>query len=207
MLANMGSISLRCIHSLYDQMPAPVQSAAREVIWRTLNSHEFIGEDNYLWALRILFESTVARQDANLMLHDLHILARVMEPIRRKEMGSWIRYTLRVEAPGYWFGDQHDRLNYYGSPQLSPFVRPEHLADVRGVQAHHPWAARSSAPLSARGWLARVTTIKVVIARVPPLNAAIMHRYGARLPPALRNTPFQSKSDRRRSTSRSARCP
>src|SRR6185369_5121691 len=72
MLANMGSISLRCIHSLYDQM-----------------------------------------------LHDLHILARVMEPIRRKEMGSWIRYTLRVEAPGYWFGDQHDRLNYYGSPQLS----------------------------------------------------------------------------------------
>jgi len=119
MLANMGSISLRCIHSLYDQMPAPVQSAAREVIWRTLNSHEFIGEDNYLWALRILFESTVARQDANLMLHDLHILARVMEPIGRKEMGSWIRYTLRVEAPGYWFGDQHDRLNYYGSPQLS----------------------------------------------------------------------------------------
>src|SRR6185312_6026658 len=90
---------------------------------------------------------------------------------------------------------------------VKPFVRPEHLADVRGVQAHHPCAARSSAPLSARGWLARVTTIRVVIARVPPLNAAIMHRYGARLPPALRNTPFQSKSDRRRSTSRSARCP
>jgi hypothetical protein len=39
-----------------------------------------------------------------------------MEPIGEKEMGIWLRHTLRAEAPGHYYGDSHDRLNYFRSP-------------------------------------------------------------------------------------------
>jgi hypothetical protein len=88
------------------------QEMARPILWAALSSHEFIGEENYIWALRVLFESTVARRDAFEIARDLHCLARVMEPIGQREMGTWLRRTLRAEIPGHSFGDAHDRLNY-----------------------------------------------------------------------------------------------
>jgi hypothetical protein len=118
-LVNVGSVSLRCLCALFELMPASVQSSARKVIWSALTTPEFIGEENYLWALRVLFESTVANQDADRLLLDLHTLARVMEPIGQKEMGTWLRHMLRAEAPGHWFGGQYDRLGCFSSPQLS----------------------------------------------------------------------------------------
>jgi len=117
-LANMGSASLRCIRPLFESMPTSIQSVARDVIWSALTTPNFIGEENYLWALRMLFESILADQDANHLLLDLHRLARAMEPIGLQEMGTWLRHTLRAEAPGHWFGDRHDRLNYFRTPQL-----------------------------------------------------------------------------------------
>jgi hypothetical protein len=48
-----------------------------------------------------------------------------MEPIGQTDMGSWIRHTLRAEAPGHWFGDSHDRLNYFRYPQISDTFQQE----------------------------------------------------------------------------------
>lgn len=40
-------------------------------------------------------------------------------------MGLWLRHTLRAEAPGHWYGDGHDRLNYFDHPRLSDSFQAE----------------------------------------------------------------------------------
>ena len=117
--------ALECIRIRYAGMTATAQSHARDILWEVLSAFEFFGEKNYAWALNLLLASLVAETNPNQLLPKLHYMARIMEPIGQTDMGIWIRHTLRAEAPGHWFGDSHDRLNYFRYPQISDTFQQE----------------------------------------------------------------------------------
>ncbi|HXJ44488.1 MAG TPA: hypothetical protein VNH18_34695 [Bryobacteraceae bacterium] len=48
-----------------------------------------------------------------------------MEPIGEKDFALWLRHTLRAEAPGHYYGDSHDRLNYFQPAIADVAVRSE----------------------------------------------------------------------------------
>lgn len=110
------STALGCLHAIYEQLPPDSQRRANAIVWDALNSLEFIGPGHYIWALRIVMMTAVSAGNADDLLRGLHRLARVMEPIGEKDMGLWLRHTLRAEAPGHYYGDSHDRLNYFREP-------------------------------------------------------------------------------------------
>src|ERR1035437_9651747 len=110
------SAALNCLYPVYDTLSVKGKRKADAVLWDALQTFEFIGVTHYTWALQILFESAISSTIPDDLLSRLHRLARVMEPIGEKEMGIWLRHTLRAEAPGHYYGDSHDRLNYFRSP-------------------------------------------------------------------------------------------
>ena len=117
--------ALECIRIRYAGMTATAQRHAQDILWDVLSAFEFIGEKNYVWALNLLLASMVTETNPNQLLPKLHRMARIMEPIGQTDMGIWIRHTLRAEAPGQWFGDKHDRLNYFRYPQISDTFQQE----------------------------------------------------------------------------------
>lgn len=115
-LGGVQSAALGCLYPVYEQMSRQAQQGSDEVLWDALNSREFIGPRHYTWALRIILRSAVSAESPGDLLSRLHRLARVMEPIGDRDMGVWLRHILRAEAPGHYYGDPHDRLNYFGPP-------------------------------------------------------------------------------------------
>jgi len=112
----MQCTALGYLHSIYDKLSQQSKRKADAVLWDALNSVEFIGTANYTWALRILFKNAVSAANPKDLLDSLHRLARIMEPIGNTDMGVWLRHTLREAAPGTFYGDSHDRLNYFRPP-------------------------------------------------------------------------------------------
>lgn len=110
------SAALSCLYPVYDTLSVKGKAKADTVLWDALQAFEFSGDTHYTWALRILVESAISSTIPDDLLSRLHRLARVMEPIGEKEMGIWLRHTLRAEAPGHYYGDSHDRLNYFRLP-------------------------------------------------------------------------------------------
>jgi tetratricopeptide (TPR) repeat protein len=115
-LGGVQSAALGWLHPVYEQMPQQAQQRADEVLWDALQSPGFIGSPHYTWALRIILKSAVSAANPGDLLSRLHRLARVMEPIGDRDMGVWLRHILRAEGPGHYYGDPHDRLNYFGPP-------------------------------------------------------------------------------------------
>jgi hypothetical protein len=112
----MQSTALGCLHPIYNKLSQQAQRKADTVLWDALNSFEFIGPANYTWALRIVFKNAIFATNSKDLLDSLHRLARIMEPIGNTDMGVWLRHTLREAVPGTFYGDSHDRLNYFRPP-------------------------------------------------------------------------------------------
>jgi hypothetical protein len=112
----MQSTALGCLHPIYEQLSRQAQRSAEAVLWDALSTFDFIGPAHYTWALGLVFKSAVSANNPDDLLRGLHRLARIMEPIGETEMGVWLRHTLREEAPGHYYGDSHDRLNYFRPP-------------------------------------------------------------------------------------------
>ncbi len=123
------SAALSCLYPVYGTLSAKGKGKADAVLWDALQTFEFVGATHYIWALRILFESAVSSTTPDDLLGRLHRLARVMEPIGEKEMGIWLRHTLRAEAPGHYYGDSHDRCR-----RTSKLTKPSVPISVRHLR-------------------------------------------------------------------------
>jgi tetratricopeptide (TPR) repeat protein len=110
------SAALACLHPIYEQLSRQAQRRADAVLWDALNTFDFIGSAHYTWALGLVLKDAVFAKNPDDLLRGLHRLARIMEPIGEREMAVWLRHTLREGAPGYYYGDSHDRLNYFRPP-------------------------------------------------------------------------------------------
>jgi hypothetical protein len=119
-LAKMQAAALCHLYPIYDRLSASNRCTADAVLWDALHSVDFIGPTHYLWALGVILDRAVSATTPETLLKGLHRLARVMEPVGQKDMMLWLRHTLRAEAPGYYYGDSHDRLNYVRTPDLPP---------------------------------------------------------------------------------------
>ena len=112
-LAGMHNAALARMHSIDLQLPVELRERAEAVVWDALTSPRFKGASHLSWAVHLVLESAIAATLPNDCLSRLHRLARVMEPIGEKDFALWLRHTLRAEAPGHYYGDSHDRLNYF----------------------------------------------------------------------------------------------
>jgi len=143
-LAGMQSTALGYLHPIYEELSEQDQRKADAVLWDALHSLDFIGPAHYTWALGLVLKSAVSATKPDDLLRGLHLLARIMEPIGERDMGVWLRHTLREEAPGHYYGDSHDRLNYFQAPvsdvnflmevrQLCEKYKPQITEQLRAV--------------------------------------------------------------------------
>ena len=124
-IAGMHDSALDRLNAVHTQLPAELRERAVGVVWDVVTNPKFHGTANLLWAIRLVLDNAIEGVLPADCLARLHRLARAMEPIGEKDFALWLRYTLRAAAPGHYYGDSHDRLNYFKPPIADPNLRFE----------------------------------------------------------------------------------
>jgi len=92
-----------------------------EKLWSQLLWEDYhpANDDGYLRALNILSARVMTFNDPDDLLGALLRTTRWLELLGMSEMTQWIRDFIRREAPGTWYVDKHDRVNYVKEVQVS----------------------------------------------------------------------------------------
>ena len=92
-----------------------------EKLWSQLLWEDYhpANDDGYLRALNILSARVMTSNDPDDLLGALLRMTRWLELLGMSEMTQWIRDLIRREAPGTWYVDKHDRVNYVKEVQVS----------------------------------------------------------------------------------------
>jgi hypothetical protein len=76
-------------------------------------------DDEYLLALNTHLDLALTAKTPDAVLDNLRRLTRWMELLGDDVMTQWIRSLIRIEAPGTWYVDSHNRVQYIKKVELS----------------------------------------------------------------------------------------
>jgi hypothetical protein len=104
------------------------RAVSREVaswLWSDLVFQQYapIYDEDYQLALEIHLELALMAETPDDVLENLGSLTRWLELLGADSIVQWIRQLIRVEAPGTWYVDKHDREQYIRNVDLSPHMR------------------------------------------------------------------------------------
>jgi len=131
--AKMGDSS-RAIHvikSVLDKLPEEsryqVSKELASWLWNHLvfEAYDPANDEDYLLAIEIHLDQVLTSNDPDEVLYNLRYLTRWMEILGEGEMAQWIRSLIRIEAPGTWYVDSHDREQYVRKVELSEHLRAQ----------------------------------------------------------------------------------
>lgn len=93
-------------------------------LWSQLvfESYHPASDEGYLEAINILATQVLTSNDPDVMLGSLRRMTRWLELLGMGEMTQWIRELIRREAPGTWYVDSHDRINYIRNVHISEYL-------------------------------------------------------------------------------------
>lgn len=104
------------------------RAVSQEVVlwlWSDLAFQQYtpINDDDYRLALELHLELALGAKMPDDLLENLRSLTRWLELLGANDIAQRIRQLIRVEAPGTWYVDKHDREQYVRSVDLSPDMK------------------------------------------------------------------------------------
>jgi len=109
-------------------------------LWNQLlwEAYHPANDQGYLRAINILTAQVLTSNDPDEMLGSLHRMTRWLELLGMREMVQWIRDLIRREAPGTWYVDSHDRVNYIREVEVSEQLKTEAKPLLTKIQQAAP---------------------------------------------------------------------
>jgi tetratricopeptide (TPR) repeat protein len=112
-------------HKLPKKLRDDISSDLESWIYRILMSHGYsvMRDEQYQCGIEILLERSLAAKKPDEILDNLRAMTRWLELLGLGDLAQWVRQLIRLEAPGTWYVDGHDRVNYIQTVDLSPDMK------------------------------------------------------------------------------------